>query len=82
MQYPPEAIAAAIQNASRHITSRWRIVPLWILKVSEEHPIVPRAYLAAFCCVAGVMIVWSILQMILPHPTYSPPPYSQPRTAN
>ena len=74
MPYPPEAIAAAIRNAGAHFGSRWRIVPLWILKVSEENPMLPRVYLAAFGAVTAIMIVWSIVVPMLPHsPAVTPP---------
>jgi hypothetical protein len=66
--YRPEAIAAAIRNASAHLAFRWRILPLWVLKISEENPIVPRLYLAAFAGVAIITIVWKIIERLLPHP--------------
>lgn len=71
MPYPPEAIAAAIRNAGAHFGSRWRIVPLWVLKMSEEHPTLPRAYLAMYFCVATSLIVWSVMQGVS-HPVPAP----------
>lgn len=61
MQYPPEAVAAAIKNAGMHFASRWRIAPLYLLKLCEENPAYPRIYLAAF---GGVMLLCIIVRII------------------
>jgi hypothetical protein len=57
VRYPPEVIGAAIRNAGRHALSRWRIVPLYVLKLCQQYPLLPRIYLAAFALVLALLVV-------------------------
>jgi hypothetical protein len=72
VQYPPEAIAAALQNAAKHAGSRWRIVPLWILKVCQDNPMVPRIYLAAFGGIIALALVVQLISALFGHHQPSP----------
>jgi hypothetical protein len=59
VRYPPEVIGAAIRNAGRHVLSRWRIAPLYVLKLCQQYPLLPRVYLGAFALLVIVLLVSS-----------------------
>ena len=46
----------SLRNGLQWILSRWRLLPLWTLKLSRQHPMLPRIVIAVYGVCVGAFI--------------------------